>query len=454
MSYNAISEVTRAIRALLKGKMKRSASLPITLLSPGDEKLNDAEGLNLYLYRVVENPLFKNRDWPGDREKSGLPYPPLALNLFYLLTPYAKSVGPSDEGEDEAISHQILGDAMQVLHENPVLNDIHDTDFDANIILEKDLRNSFEKINISLSPLSMEEISKIWSAINKPHKLSVVYEVSLIQIVPTKRPTVTAHVMETNVEIRLRSPPIISGVSPQSGPADAEITLTGENFLIKGHETMVEVNGEEVVKKIHTNRNITFDLPGKFTHGPELEIRVSVGSESAAAKFIVSPWIDSISPISGPVDSNKQDFLTLIIRGIGFKDGMSVKVDQIVVTPISPVNKTEISIYMPPSLSNGLKSVTVLSGGSSSNSIGFEVVPLLKSLSPTKGQKDQKVTVTGERLNGMAAMTIGNTTLDLGTNVSTTELTFKVPSLPPGEYQIKALIDGHVSNSLSFEVSA
>lgn len=454
MSYTAISEVTKAIVTLLKKKMKRSSSLPITLLPPGHEKLDNEEGLNLYLYRVVENLFFKNRNWQGDHNKPGLSYPPLALNLFYLLTPYAKDLGPSDSGTDEAITHQILGDAMEVLHENPVLNDVHDNDFDANKNLDEDLRNSFEKIKISLSPISMEELSKIWSTINKPYRLSVIYEVSLVQIAPAIRPIMTAPVMEVNVDIRAPSPPFISGISPQYGPAGTEITLTGGNFLIKGLKTTVDANGKEAIKKIHTDKRIIFDLPSVFTHGPDVDIRVTVGNESSSAKFIVSPWIDKISPIRGPVNSNDPESVKLIIKGVGFKNNAKIKIDEVTVKPVSQIGETEIIINVPGSLSNGEKSVTVFSDGSSSNSVSFEVVPLLKSLSPENGKQGQTVTVAGERLGGKAALYIGNTTLGLGTNNATTELTFKVPSLPPGVYSVKIVIDGHVSNSLSFEVSA
>lgn len=289
MSYTAISEVTKAIATLLKNKMKRSKNLPITLLPPGHEKLDNEEGLNLYLYRVVENPFFKNRDWQGDRIKPGLSYPPLALNLFYLLTPYAKDVGPSDSETDDAVTHQILGDAMEILHENPVLNEIHDNDFDADGNLDEDLRNSFEKIKISLAPISMEELSKIWSAINKPYRLSVIYEVSLVQIAPVIKPIVAAPVKKVNVDITIPSPPFISEISPQSGPPGAEITLTGGNFLIKGLNTIVEANGEEVTKKIHTDYKITFNLPSALAKGSKVKIRVVVGNESTTAKFIVSP---------------------------------------------------------------------------------------------------------------------------------------------------------------------
>lgn len=252
MSYTAISAVTTAIRKLFKGKM-RTTQL-ITFLPPGNDDLEKLDGLNIYLYRVVENPYFKNRDWVGDRNNSGLPYPPLALNLLYLLTPYTKKV----EDTDEAVSHQILGDAMQILHENPVLNDIHDGTFDADRDLEKDLLNSFEKVKITLFPISMDEMSKIWSASGKPYRLSVIYEVSLVQIAPAIKPKVISPVMKVAVEVAVPSPPFISDVSPPSGDVGQSVVITGER--LKGR---AQINFGNTILDLNTN-TLTTELPFKI----------------------------------------------------------------------------------------------------------------------------------------------------------------------------------------------
>ncbi len=444
MSYTVVSEITKAIQKLLQKKMRNK--VPISLLPPEDDKF-DENKLNIYLYRVVENPFFKNRDWPGNRVSHGLPYPSLALNLFYLLTPYA-----TKEEYDTTLPHQILSDAMQIFHENPIINDTHDSDFDADTELSADLRNSFEKIKITLVPISIDEMSKIWSSFNKPYRLSVVYETSLVQIAPMIRPIVVTPVMEARVEIIIPSPPFISEASPQSGPAGSIIKLLGGNFCWKGTETVVKVSGAAVIPKKIEDDEIIFELPRTLPRGPEVDILVTVGSESASAKFIVSPWIDRILPIRGPVDPTNPNFLKAIIRGTGFKGSVDVLVDGIKAKLI-PKTETEIEVYMPSGLSNGIKNVSIISNGFSSNNVDFEIVPLLKSLSPKSGGMGQPVYVTGERLDGRAAIYIGSTTVGLDKNPSSTGLTFRVPSLSPGDYELLAVIEGHVSNPLSFRVT-
>src|SRR5205814_8590999 len=98
---------------------------------------------------------------------------PLSLTLHYLLTAYAKK-GDSI-AQDDITAHQILGNAMALLHEYPVLNNIHDNDFDASLDtqLAAELRNSYEKIKISLRPAPGEEIFKVWTGLNKAYRLSV-----------------------------------------------------------------------------------------------------------------------------------------------------------------------------------------------------------------------------------------------------------------------------------------
>ena len=97
----------------------------VTLQSPKvlEEDVN-LNRVSLFLYQIIENAYLKNQ--PMERINGGqLKYPPLSLNLYYLLTPYA--------GETSDIRgwdiHTILGRAMQVFYDNallegPALSDI------------------------------------------------------------------------------------------------------------------------------------------------------------------------------------------------------------------------------------------------------------------------------------------------------------------------------------------
>lgn len=75
--------------------------------------------VNLFLHQVMHNPAWRNVDLPSlvADGKTRLISPPLALDLHYLLTVYATNYWQAEA---------LLGYALMMLHENPVLvrNDI------------------------------------------------------------------------------------------------------------------------------------------------------------------------------------------------------------------------------------------------------------------------------------------------------------------------------------------
>jgi len=100
-------------------------------------------------------------------------------------------------------AHTLLGAAMQVFYEHPVVNDVHTPDFDFDTLPGiKDLQNAFDKITVRLHPTNTEDLSKIWSMFNQPYRLSVIYQVSLVQIAPTApAPPRAAPVKVTDVTV-------------------------------------------------------------------------------------------------------------------------------------------------------------------------------------------------------------------------------------------------------------
>ena len=94
-------------------------------------------------------------------------HPPLALNLFYLLTPFAQL----DPETGDANAHAVMGEAMRVLHENSIV---------PQSALEPPLTRS--QIKISLHTAETEELSKVWTALEKDLRLSAIYEVSFVDI--------------------------------------------------------------------------------------------------------------------------------------------------------------------------------------------------------------------------------------------------------------------------------
>ncbi len=115
-------------------------------------------------------------------------------------------------------AHTMLGLAMLTLQQNPVLNNVHLPDFDADVELPDFLLNSYEQIKVVLLATSSRSCQRIWATINQPYRLSVAYEVSLVQITPTPPPPVGGGiVLTTGVDVITFDAPRLTELTPSSG---------------------------------------------------------------------------------------------------------------------------------------------------------------------------------------------------------------------------------------------
>jgi hypothetical protein len=155
---NIIAEVTDTLTGLLTG-------LDVTLDSPADLKgaVGSFEKINLFLYQVVEHGFTKNQP-PYAIDPETLQPPPLTLRLYYLLTPYAS---------DMLSAHKVLGHAMRVFYDNGIV---------AESKMTESLRLATDKLAIVLLQAKLEDLTRIWNALQTPYRLSVCYEVRVVPI--------------------------------------------------------------------------------------------------------------------------------------------------------------------------------------------------------------------------------------------------------------------------------
>jgi hypothetical protein len=88
----------------------------------------------------------------------------MALLLRYLLTPW---------GGDRLTEHRMLGRVMQVLYDNAILS---------GSVLQGNLVGTDQALKITLSPLTLEERSRVWFAVQRPYRLSASYEVRVVNL--------------------------------------------------------------------------------------------------------------------------------------------------------------------------------------------------------------------------------------------------------------------------------
>lgn len=170
--YTVIADVGETLVKLLRDNMSDLVNPDsIVLLSPADVE-GQSIRLTMFLYSVLENSYLKNRDVLQSNPSEML-YPPLTVDLYYMLTTYASTQIP-DLTERTLEEHRILGRAMRVLHDNPVLR---------GSVLQGNLAGGDEEFRVTLNILSLEELNKIWTSFpNSHYHSSVGYMVTPVAI--------------------------------------------------------------------------------------------------------------------------------------------------------------------------------------------------------------------------------------------------------------------------------
>lgn len=239
----AIGMVSASMRNLLAGEMKLSLTVDVTVLAP-DEQGSDRR-VNLFLYRVEENPFLKNQEPTALPGNPGTLVPtPLSLILFYLMTCYA----PNDAVNGNATAHQILGEAMRVFYENPVIPPNY---------LDPGLTGAREQLRIIHGSVDPEELGRLWSTFTQPFRLSVLYQVSTVQLdmLPASQTAIPQRVRRIGVPgVRQPpDPPAVLAMSPSSGAAGSSVTFTGVNLT--GWQASVLILDQLVVDALELTAN-------------------------------------------------------------------------------------------------------------------------------------------------------------------------------------------------------
>ena len=186
-TFLAIGAVSAVLHGLIEASLGRNdlatvlgATPDVSALPP--DRIQTGQGtpdrINLFLFQATENAAWRNMDFPsrnghGDR----LTNPKLALDLHYLVTAY---------GSTDFHAEVLLGHAMFVLHETPVLTRQAIRDALAALtpsglagaLAASRLADQFEQIKIVPRYLNVEEVSKIWTALQSQYRTTAAYHVS------------------------------------------------------------------------------------------------------------------------------------------------------------------------------------------------------------------------------------------------------------------------------------
>lgn len=272
----AIASVTATLRRLLeKGGIEHVTVRP---LDKAPEGINaDKQRINLFLYQALPDAAFRNMEMPG-RVKSGeTGHPPLPLTLYYLLTAY------SGDERDETRSHALLGEAMRILHDHPLLgtDEIRDAVRADRDLAASDLADQVERVRITLQPLLFEEMSKLWTTFQIHYRLSAAYQVSVV-LIESNRPTRTplpVLIRQIDVQASMMPPfPTLTEIRvPNREPSERLKTLLG----LPEQQPSAELGDELVIKGHHLQgKSLEAHLANPQLKEPmRIQIKAGTGSE-------------------------------------------------------------------------------------------------------------------------------------------------------------------------------
>jgi hypothetical protein len=298
----------------------------VTALPPDMIKTEGTEAktqLNLFLYQVTHNVAWRNSQLPshgsaGER----LTNPPLALNLHYLLTAY---------GVKDLHAEILLGYAMQLLHETPVLSraairkalDPAPLSGGSGLppTLESlatcELAEQIELIKIVPEAMNMEEVSRLWSAMQARLRLTAAYQASVVLIQSRKSVRPTLPVRERRVHVTPLRRPSIAAVAPQIAGKSQVLTLSGHS-LVATH-AKIAFGATLVAPLTMSDQELTVAAPASLLAGVNTlkvvhpfdfgtPVEPHAGFESNLAAFVVTPRI-----VAPPVTVARGGTLTLTI---------------------------------------------------------------------------------------------------------------------------------------------
>jgi len=269
----AIAGVTAVIKDLLDSGMidqaisdTLGAGVLVTSMAPDTISLDNSESpqLNLFLHQVTPNVAWRNAALPSrDAAGNRITNPPLALDLHYLLTAY---------GRAELEAEVLLGYALQLLHETPVLpRDAIRRALKPAVISGAilpsvykslrgaDLADQVELLKITPAALSTEEMSRLWSALQAHYRPTAAFQVSVVLIDSLKSARSPLPVLsrgETDpVSKRDRGVLAFSGLTPPLPTLEAVVPAGRQPVAVPGGEVTLEGHHLDGV-----DRQITFSL--------------------------------------------------------------------------------------------------------------------------------------------------------------------------------------------------
>ena len=195
-------------------------------------------GVNVYLYQVTPNTAWRNADLPTRDSRGNVTQRPrIALDLHYLFTFYGS--------EATLEAQRVLGSVVRTLHARPYLTreTIRATVVDPSYLYlaataetpASNLAEEIELVKLTPIPLTLEELSKLWSVLlQTTHTLCMAYLGTVVLVEAEETPRRALPVRERGITVFPFQRAVIERVLSVDGVG--EPVVMGGTILIEGSQ--------------------------------------------------------------------------------------------------------------------------------------------------------------------------------------------------------------------------
>lgn len=233
----AIAATTLTLQAILQSGIVNDPAdtdltdTTVTILPPDKARGNtSANQLNLFLYQILPNAAWRNLNIPSQVMTGETGNPPLALTLHYLITAFGK-----DNDTTLPYGHHLLCKAMSILYDHALLGPDEIRAATSASFPGSDLDKQVERVRITLQPLSLEEISKLWTGLVTQYRLSVGYEVSVALIDSTQAKKTPLPVLTRSVSAQGNLIPPFPALDQIQFPNSQTVARLGDSLVLTGN---------------------------------------------------------------------------------------------------------------------------------------------------------------------------------------------------------------------------
>lgn len=401
-NYLAIATVTATLQRTLQQAIQLDVDgARVTTSRPDGSGSGKPEtGVNLYLYHLKRNSAWGNANMPSRQRKGEMvKRNQIALDLYYLLSFHGN--------EAELEPHRLIGSVLRTMEDRAILlpQMIRETVSEPmfNFLSDSDLAEQLDLVRAELLTMSTDELSKVWSFLQTPYSLSVVYKVTVVLLEGEDPSQPALPVRDRYIGSSVFSKqPTIDSVTPTAGkyqPILANSTLLIRGKMLAGVSTLVRLCGVEVTPQTVIDTEINLPMASVPTEA----LRAGVQGLQ-----VIHQQIPSTAPPNGTARQTKSSQ------------------QQQVESNVAPI------IIRP-----SLKEVRLSNLENSYDDSRLADLTVVTDLTIAQGQRPV-IKLNELTVNEPAIYTFSARQL----NENTTEPTFPIQGVKPGEYLVRVQVDG------------